>query len=599
MSDEEYDKLLQYAEEQEWLKQDEVINDGANIVIDKMITHNIPMLSLAKAKSLNELKSFLKRINEKTNTNNEFVIEPKLDGLAITLKYENKKLIGAYTRGNGIQGEDASYIIDNKDLSVSNIHKELNDNISEIRGELVCSKENLIYNNNQRGEDFKNERIAASGLLKKSKLGLNYKAKLDFVAYSAYDDKGNELTIPYYTAKTDFQIDSFTINDDIEMILNNADIKRQVYQFPTDGIVIKMKTPKNLGETGHHPLNAVAYKYPSQSKISKVNSVIYQVGKTGKITPVAIIEPIEIDNVKIERVTLNNFSWIKDMNIKINSIVEVVRANDVIPCIKKVISNENTKNIEIPTICPCCGSLLRKKDKNIYCKNEKCSQKILNNMKFIVGKSCLDIEGMNDAVLKSLQLESVLDLFKITLEDLVNLKYTNGISLGESRANEIYNNIQYAKDNTESHIWFTTLGFYNIGKIIAKKLIDKFENIDNILNSSLSELTEVNSIGLQTALMIIAQKSDAKKIWNELKGIINIPQKTILNSKGSFSITGRVPVGYKNRDEYVKTKEKEGWVYHSTPKQDTDYLVIDDVNSNSSKAQKARKLNIKLVVDLP
>ena len=249
MTDNDYDELAQYAEDNGWITQDLILNDSATIK-GTNVEHTVPMLSLAKAKTVDELKQYIKRVNTSTHRDNTFIIEPKLDGLALALIYENGKLIHAYTRGTGTQGKDVSYIINHKELTVSNILNRLNNtNIKEIRGELVCSKESLIYNNAQRGEPFKNERIASAGLLSKSRLGLGYKARLDFVAYSAYDVNNKEIKVPeeVYQASTDFKTINFCENDSLEYILEVADTLRESYKYPTDGVVIKMANPVDLG----------------------------------------------------------------------------------------------------------------------------------------------------------------------------------------------------------------------------------------------------------------------------------------------------------------------------------------------------------------
>lgn len=598
MTDNDYDELAQYAEDNGWITQDLILNDSATIK-GTNIKHTIPMLSLAKAKAIDELKQYIKRVNISTHKDNTFIIEPKLDGLALALIYENGELIHAYTRGTGTQGKDVSYIINHNELTVNNILNKLNNtNIKEIRGELVCSKESLIYNNAQRGEPFKNERIAAAGLLSKSRLGLGYKAQLDFVAYSAYDVNNKEVKVPdyVYQANTDFSVKGFSSVDELDLILDSANSLRDNYKYPTDGVVIKMSSPVDLGSTQHHPLNAIAYKFPGEAKATKIIGVTWGTGKTGRFTPIAILEPVVIGGVTITNVSLNNMEWIKERDIKVNSIVSVTRANDVIPYIKRVIvNNSDTIDIEPLKVCPYCNSNLIMKSAYLECPNHNCQSTVNNRIKYYVSKGCLDIDGMNNALIDVLKLESVKDLLELNLDTLKSTDYSNGTKLGDIRAEQIYSKIQYAKENTPEYIWLTTLEIPNLGKSTAKSLLNKFGTIDNILNARLDELQEVEGIGFLSARTIIKYRDNAKTIWESIKGSIKIPINKVKSNGITFCVTGKPPAPYTNRNDYVKAMEEKGYVFHSSIKQDTLFLVCDDINSNSSKAKKARALGVKII----
>lgn len=598
MTDNDYDELAQYAEDNGWITQDLILNDSATIK-GTNVKHTVPMLSLAKAKTTDELKQYIKRVNTSTHKDNTFIIEPKLDGLALALIYENGNLIHAYTRGTGTQGKDVSYIINHNELTVNNILNKLNNtNIKELRGELVCSKESLIYNNAQRGEPFKNERIASAGLLSKSRLGLGYKAQLDFVAYSAYDVNNKEIKVPeeVYQASTDFKTINFCENDSLEYILEVADTLRESYKYPTDGVVIKMANPVDLGSTQHHPLNAIAYKFPGEEKITKIIGVTWGTGKTGRFTPIAILEPVVIGGVTITNVSLNNMEWIKERNIKVNSIVSVTRANDVIPYIKRVVmNNSDTEDIGPLKVCPYCNSNLVMKSAYLECPNHNCKSTVNNRIKYYVSKGCLDIDGMSNALIDVLKLESVKDLLELDLETLKSTDYSNGTKLGDIRSEQIYSKIQYTKDNTPEYIWLTTLEIPNLGKSTAKSLLSKFGNIDSILNATLEELQEVEGIGNLSARTIIRYRDNAKAIWESIKDSIKIPVNKVKSNGITFCVTGKPPAPYTNRNDYVRAMEEKGYVFHSSIKQDTLFLVCDDINSNSSKVKKAKALGVKIV----
>lgn len=592
MSDEEYDNLIEYAELNGWIISDTELNDGAEI-FSKEIKHDVPMLSLKKAKSRDELEKYYNYIRNYSNS--DFEVSPKLDGLALSLIYNNGILSIASTRGNGEYGENVSHIINHNEIEIDGFVFSHNENLTEIRGELYCTKEDLEYNNNNRREKFKNERIAVVGILKKSKLGLGHKAKLTFRAYSAYNGT-SEVQIPNTFPKaTDlFPKNKIKTLEQLLETVDEANLWRKRLTTPTDGIVIKPIEILNLKSTDHHPTQFIAYKYPGEIKVTKIIDVNWGIGKTGRITPVAVIKPVTIDGVEINNVTLNNLDWIKEKNIKLNSVVGVTRANDVIPCIKYVLSNENTTEIIPPNNCLICGENTIKSGSYLLCPNQKCPNAIKSKLLYYISRGVLDIEGLNEAVINVLPLSNIVDLVKITKDELVKLKYNNGISLGEKRATLIYENLNKSINTTPEEIWLMTLDFPNVAKNTSKLLLNKFGSIDNLLKSNINELLEIPGIGQTTAEDIVNNFDYAKTIWDELKQLIKLPEKVKTNGE-TFAITGKVPEGYKNRDEYVKHLENKGYIYHSSIKKDTTYLITDNPDGNSGKLKKAREMGIKLV----
>lgn len=593
ISDEEYDELVEYAETQGWLKQDSKLNDGA--VIHKVeVEHKIPMLSLQKAKSELEISKFFDYIRKYSNS--DFVVSPKLDGLALSIEYNNGNIVRLSTRGNGKFGEDVTHLVNSNEIEILNLPKAVDTSVTEIRGELACSKEDFLYNNTNRGENFKNERIASAGILSKSKKGLGYNARLTFIAYSAFSGE-KQITIPNNIVKASdlFDFNSSKTLEELMDIIHKAEVWRKEISIPTDGVVINPTEILDLESTDHHPKNAIAYKYPGAHAQTVVKEVRFGIGKTGKLTPVAIVEPVELDGITVSNVTLNNLDWLSKRNIKIGSLVSITRANDVIPAIKSVIFNdENTVEIKAPDSCPICSSEIIFEDIYIKCSNYYCPAVIKSRILSYVGRPILDVEGLNEAVVDIIMPKNIVELISINKETLINLKYSNDISLGEKRALQIYNNLQKAKENTTEDIWFTTLEIPNIGKNTAKVLLNELGSIENVLNADLETLTKISTVGSKTAEDIISNSQNALSLWTELKDLIKLPQKITSNGE-SFAITGKVPEGFNNRDEYVKHLESKGYTYHSSVKAGTTYLITDKPEGNSSKLKKARSLNVKII----
>ena len=602
LSDEEYDKLVLYAKDKGWLEQDKELNDGAeiNINTEDIIKHKVPMLSLAKANSLSDIENYFNYMLKNTTGKNIYFIEPKLDGLAASIVYnkDTKEIELIKSRGTGEYGENLSYLISTNDLEIENLLLKLpeNSNMTELRGELYCPKSALQYNNQNRGIPFKNERIAAAGIVKKAKLGLGYKAKLRFTPYFAFNENQEvELPQEFNSSITLFpkQKGAKTL-EELNNMISLGKIWKDEIDAPTDGIVIKSNVIYNdFSSTNHHPKQFIAYKYPGESKMSKIIKVNWQMGKTGKYTPVANIEPVVIDGVEINNVTLNNIEWLNEREIKIGSIVEVIRANDVIPKILKVISNgDDTEEITPPEKCYYCNQNLV----NIICENDDCEFKQQQQIINAVGKGLLDIEGLNSSLITALKINSLKDLFDVELESLSNSKYESGVSLGEKRAKEIYDKIQNSKNNTYDYVWLSIFNIPSVGKTTAKLLLKELGSIDNILNSDITTLSNIKGVGFITAQKIVESQDKCKLLWDYLLKEVNItPLVEVKNSNSTtFAVTGSVPETFKNRNEFVKYMEDKGYTYHSSIKKDTNILITDNPNSNSSKIVKARKLGLEI-----
>lgn len=608
LSDEEYDSLMQLAEEKGWLVQDDKINDGAKINFSKEVIHTKPMKSLKKANSEKELEAYYKET--KNHGAESYVIEPKLDGLALSIYYDENNEIILSTRGNGNVGENVTYLLKDKNLNIKNIPLEKpNEKIKELRGELFSSKKDLIINNKNKPKDkFSNERSAVAGIVSKSKLGLDYKGQLTFVTYFAIDTEDNFVKIPktIFNARDLFPSNRAYSFEELLDNVNKAKLWREECMAPTDGIVIKPLENITIGETNHHPKEYIAFKYPGEQKVTTVEDISFTIGNTGKITPRVKISPITIDGVTITNITGNNFKWLQEKKVSKGAEVLVKRANDVIPAIVMTIK-ESDKELKIPKVCPYCNNALDYKyneqgqeSKDLFCLNPNCESRKSYMMTNIVGKQCLDIDGLSGEVLKTLKLESVVDLMNLDLKELEEVKFdSSGVSLGKIRAKLIYDNIQKAKNDTQPYRWLLSFGIPTLGSVTAKKILKEFESLEELFfdkNKSIKKIKSINGLGNAFVKSFEEYFEIAKTTFNELNSIGCVMDKfDNITVKGYYCHTGKVPQNFKNRDELISELEKQGWIFTKSINKDTNILLTEDKTKMSSKMKKAASLNIPIM----
>ena len=550
--------------------------------------HKKPMLSLAKAKDLPTIERWYKNTQE--NGAEGYTVEPKLDGLAIDLSFTNDIPL-LTTRGTGIVGEDATYLLYSDDITILGL--DLNN--GPDRGELMCSKSDLEFNNAQRDENerYPNERVAVAGILQKARLGIGKKTRLSFVSHLQEKSNSASKLFPNNLSKTLKElIDTINLAKDW---LDGLD-------YPTDGVVIKPinseEIAAKMGSTSHSPRWQLAWKYPSERIRTKIEKIVWQAGRTGRITPVIEIEPVEIDGVLIERASGHNADWCRAMGIGVGAIVDVARANDVIPQIVKVIkSGEDFEEIET---CPSCGNRLIIDGKITYCNNEECLPKITGAINTAASRKVLDIDGLSDKTIESLGVKSLSELFALTKSQLSNTVSDKGVKLGQNGV-KIYNRIGQVKTTKEEIDWLTALSIPGLSGGTAKKLIEKFGTVSNVLTKNSNDISNIPGIGEITADKIVSYFPSKIKIWNEL---LELGVKPLKKEKQEFSsdvinfaVTGRIPPEIaSNRNEYVKKLESSGkYRFTSSVNKNTDVLITDNPHSGSSKLKNAVKLGVKIM----
>lgn len=610
---------------------------GASITTnEEPVTHIHPMLSLAKAKKPEELTSYIAKARKAGVT--DFNLQAKLDGLAISAHYENRKLTLVATRGDGETGENVSYLIDTPNLTIKGMPKTIdNDDEIEVRGEIFFTNEQFEQANNRRikleGISFENPRNAVSGLIKKSKSGLKYKVTMTFSAYSTLDNgiqsglepilnNPNFINVQQLTKDEapNVKLSGFKDNAEIEKAIEDFGKVRETFSVPTDGVVIKpvneAEMYAEMGLTSHHPVSQIAWKYPSKQAQATITEIFVTVGKTGKLTPVANITPTKLDGSTISRASLHNFNLVHTKNIRVGSTVIIEKANEIIPQIVTVIkSPQDSTPLETPTNCPSCDSKLAFEGteyppRTLTCENSTCPSKDFHVLKAAVGRTVLDIDGLSEAILTYLndtdKVRNVSDLYTLTKEDLTNAELAetskgNKRKLGEKRAIHILGHIEKSKTLPLERV-LPSLAIPTIGRRASKVLVKAFKTIEGIKNATLDEISNIEGFG----------EIKSENIYNGIRQRESVINKMIENgvtfgnttdvdteeendatdensidlTGKSFSISGSVPEPFENRNALVDYIEENGGSFHSTPKAGTTYMIGEN-SGTSIKVKKA------------
>lgn len=632
-----------------------------------MVPHFPPMLSLAKAKDESSILRYVNTVQEAavrealvdSPSDTSFKLEAKLDGLALSVEYKDGCVYQASKRsGDGWSGERASYLLSSDEVTIVGIPDELvtDDGISdgasdkdrdygslELRGELFLTESQFRAVDDARyeafGTRFKNSRNAAAGIIAKAKKGLGYNVEMTFSTYSAFID-GNMVSTDDLN-----RIDGiYTIGDLTDSIIGEDKDQRtgltrdtlmeavSVFgerrsaqsDIPTDGVVVKPELDAELfstmGATGHHPISQIAFKYPGASALSVIERIDVTVGRTGRLTPVAKITPVDLSGTVISSVSLHNFHLLKEKDFRIGSTVSVTRANDVIPYAQFVVSQtEGSEEFPVPTVCPLCGThLVTKNDReplrSLTCENALCASRLSGALGSAVGKGVLDIDGLSGVMLNYLEssgrVSTVADLFTLTKEELAGFPLGESVKgnprrLGESRAANIWDHIQKAKMAPLSKL-VQALGIPSLGGRASKELVKAYGSIDEILDASAESIMEIPSFGPKKAETIVKGLQAMKPVIADMRanGVdfeANIDDGSpVVESQDSpvagksFSISGSVPSMFPNRGAMVEWLVAHGAEFHGSPKASTDYM-IGDRNGSSSKIKKARDLGVQFI----
>ena len=586
----------------------------------KEVTHEVPLQSLQDVFSFEELKEFDERVKKVALENNEelkYVVETKIDGLSSALKYENGVLVQGATRGNGLVGEDVTENM----KTIKHVPKELNEKINiTVRGEVFIGTKEFEKMNEEREilEEplFANARNAAAGSLRQLDSKITASRPLDIFIFNVqkYDEKTFDSENSHFVELSKLEKLGFNVVP-VKTLCNNIDeaieaIKkigedREKLSFGIDGAVVKvdnLRLREILGTTYKVPKWAIAYKYPPEKKETKLIDIVCQVGRTGAITPTAILEPVKVAGSTISKTTLHNEDFIKEKGLKIGDTVVIQKQGDVIPEVVDVIKkkrNGTEKDFVMPTVCPVCGApVVREEGEAVArCIGIECSAKILRNLAHFVSKEGMNIEGLGIKILEQLVdkgfVKNIADIYTLTVDDVASLKKN-----GRKFAQNVIDAINRSKDN-DLYQLITALGIRHIGVKSAKGLTKKYNSIDKIANASLEELAMTPDVGLITAESIyefFRQPQTIDLIEKLKEAGVNTLAKTSKNKDDrfygkTFVLTGSLE-NY-TRDEASSIIENFGGKVSGSVSKKTSYVLAGE--EAGSKLTKAQELGVTII----
>ena len=622
ITDQEYDKYLRELyrieeEHPELKREDSPSNRAGGQVLDefKKVTHQIPMMSLSNVFNESELVNFDSRIKKEGITPN-YVCELKIDGLSVSLRYEKGKLKTAATRGDGTTGED----ITNNAKTIKTIPLKLNREIDiEVRGEIYMSKKVFEKLNKERGQEgkelFQNPRNAAAGSIRQLDSKIAAKRNLECFIYHLPNPLDYGITT--HNDALQFMKDlGLRTNPNNRVVKNINEVisfideyteKRNTLPYEIDGIVIKtnsIKEQQQLGFTAKYPKWATAYKFPATEVLTKLTDIIFTVGRTGQITPNAVLEPVIVQGSTVRRATLHNEDYVIGKDLKIGDIVSIRKAGDVIPEVVGPIVERRTgneKDFEMIKFCPICHSPLMKKDGQVdyYCFNPNCDRRNIESIIHFVSRKAMNIDGLGEKIIEDFYnmhlINNIVDIYylKNHRNDLIELE-----GYGDKSVDNLIEAIEISKNNSLERLLFG-LGITHVGEKTAKILAIRYKDLEKLMETSLEELTSVNDIGEIIAKSIVDYFAleHNQNIIKKLKELgINFKylgseikeDDRFLNK--TFVITGTLDT--MSRDEAKEKIELLGGNTSSSVSKKTSVVIVGD--NPGSKYDKAKELNIEI-----
>ena len=641
ISDMEYDFLIRELKELE-KKYPELLEynkNGENSPTEKIggtasekfskVRHRVPMLSLSNTYNISEIEDFDKRVKkiilaeniENNSKELEYILELKLDGLSISLIYENGMLVQAVTRGDGQVGEDVTENI----MEIKTIPKKLKKNISlEVRGEIILPISSFNRINQEReddGEDvFANPRNAASGTIRQLDKTIVAERGLDCYLYYLVNAENyginTHLESIEYIEKLGFKttkiFEKYTDFKELEKSIDKWHNDRKKLDYETDGLVIKVNNfalYETLGYTTKSPRWAIAYKFPAEQVKTKLMNVTFQVGRTGVITPVAELEAVNLSGSVVKRASLHNFDEIRRKDIKIGDNVIVEKAAEIIPQVVNVVFDDRTgEEIEIqePTNCPVCNSELAHEEGLVAlkCHNPLCPEKVKRQIAYFVSRDAMNISGLGDKIVEKFielgKIKTIVDIYSLKeyREELENLE-----KMGQKSVDNLINNIEASKNRDFSKVLYA-LGIPFVGKFNANLLTKNFKNIENLKNQSIENLLSVKGIGDKVAIAVNTFLNNENS-WKIITNLQNVGLQFAINEsdlkeiadnpiKGkNFLATGKLQK-YKRNDikDIILSK---GGNYLSAVSKNLDFLIAGE--KAGSKLEKAEKLGVRVLTE--
>src|SRR5690625_1278052 len=586
--------------------------------IDKFVKveHSIPMFSLGNAFDEADLRAFDRRIREAVNKTFKYVCELKIDGLAVSLRYENGKFIQGATRGDGYTGEDITQNL----KTIKSIPLMINEEETiEVRGEAYMPKSAFLSLNEQREKEgleiFANPRNAAAGSLRQLDPKIAASRHLSIFVYNV--GKWDAAFIPTHSErlqylrklgfKTNVETKTFESIEDVIEYTKEWTIKRSELDYEIDGIVIKVddiELQEQLGFTARNPRWAIAFKFPAEEAVTKVRDIELSVGRTGVITPTAILDPVQVAGTTVQRASLHNEDLIIEKDIRLNDTVIIQKAGDIIPEVVRVIFDERTgkeAEFRFPEHCPECGTTLEKPEGEVAwrCVNPNCPAQIKEGLIHFVSRGAMNIDGLGEKVVEQLfnheLISTIADVYKSNYDELIQLE-----RMGDKSVNNLLTAIEASKGNSLERLLFG-LGIRYVGNKAAQILASHFKTIDALMKADADELQTIPEIGVKMAEAIETyfNKEEVQSLIAELKELgLNmdyLQAQVDTNIESIFSdktvvLTGKLEA--LSRNEAKEKIEALGGKVTGSVSRNTDLLIAGE--DAGSKLNRAKELDVEI-----
>ncbi|NLC67627.1 MAG: NAD-dependent DNA ligase LigA [Clostridiaceae bacterium] len=627
ISDQEYDSLYNELVKLEALRPDLVTPDsptqrvgGKPLDSFEKVIHAVPMLSLENIFSEEELIAFDRRVKEAVGSDVEYVVEKKIDGLSVSLEYENGMFTRGSTRGDGVVGEDITQNI----RTIKAVPLVLREAVPylEVRGEVFISKKDFMQLNKEQEEEgqplFANPRNAAAGSLRQLDPRIAAKRKLDIYVFNVQriegKSPGTHAEALEFLNKLGFKVSpGYRVCKDIREVMEEVRAigeRRHECIFEMDGAVIKVNSfaqREILGSTSKNPRWAVAYKYPAEVKETRIKEILVNVGRTGVLTPNAVLEPVRIAGTTVTRATLHNIDYIKEKDIRIGDTVLVQKAGDIIPEVVSVVFNKRTgeeKAFEMPVKCPACFSEVIREENEVAvrCVNIDCPARLYRNIVHFASRDAMNIEGLGPAIIETLinhgLIKSIADIYYLHLhrDELVKIE-----KMGEKSVENLLNSIERSKSNNIDRLIFG-FGIRHIGLRAAQLLSENFSSIGELMQASADDIRRINEFGEKMAeSVVLFFKNERVHEIIERLGAAGVNLENKAAGKGEpkdgrfeglvFVLTGTL--SRYTRSEAAAIIQSFGGKTSESVSRKTDYVLAGE--NPGSKLDKARQLGIKVI----